>query len=176
MKRSLTEESLKRPPAEETIFIAKAKPIQPEDLELIVLHRDITQEWRNIATTENPYGFVKLGLPTTEPPEPSDATLEEAEHDERYTRLLDLVDVSLLPEELMQTDYVPPRTVDVATEMVDVAQSMRRIDQVMEREANEEEPEEVPPPPMDDPMDLDVNDEHLVGDYSYSFCEEDDGF
>ncbi|GFE53544.1 aspartyl glutamyl-tRNA amidotransferase subunit B, putative [Babesia ovis] len=181
MKRALHEEAIKRQQAEETIVIPKAKPLQQDEVELVEIHRDITQHWRNVATGQDSFGFVTLGLPTPERVDDPE-TYDEAEDDALYTKLLEVIDLSAFPEELIQTEYVQPRPMETVDDSADGKQSIRRIEQVMEREANEEETEDHDHQQQDtrhreeDVMDIDLNDDHIGGDYHYSFCDEDDGF
>ncbi|KAG6440040.1 hypothetical protein BBOV_III009555 [Babesia bovis T2Bo] len=177
MKRAFNEEPSKRQHPEDTIVIPKAKTLLPEELDLVSLHRDISQYWRNASSVEDGYDFISLGLPTPGRPEESEAVCDDEEDDRLFQKLLASVELSYIPQELIQIDYTQPRGQESINDMPDGKQSIRRIEEVMEREANEVDPEDTEMPTVrqslpidDDAMDVDL------ADYHYSFCEEDDGY
>ncbi|GIX61183.1 cyclopropane-fatty-acyl-phospholipid synthase, putative [Babesia caballi] len=159
MKRALDEQAVKEQPPKEGIVIAKARPLQPEELELVEVHREITQQWRNNATAEASYAFVRLGLPTRERAAAGEGVADDVDSDAQYARLLQLVDPALVPDELLQAEYVPAGALDgAAHEVTDVKQAIRKIDQVMEREANYVEADEQQPKAQrDDAMDAEAS-------------------
>ncbi|GBE58564.1 cyclopropane-fatty-acyl-phospholipid synthase, putative [Babesia ovata] len=181
MKRAADEQTLKEQPTEERV-VPPAKPLLPEEVELVGIHRDITQHLLGTVALDNGYSFVKLGLPSLEYTLPEGA--DDVDYDAQYARLRDMIDAALFPDELLQAEYVNVGGVDSAGhEVTDVKHSIRKIDEVMEREAKyvEEDDPKAAEERADDAMEVDTsmyndNDDHLVGDYNYSFCDEDDGF
>ncbi|CDR97424.1 hypothetical protein BBBOND_0313260 [Babesia bigemina] len=181
MKRAADEQTLKEQPTEERV-VPPAKPLLPEELELVGIHRDITQHLLSSVAPDNGYSFVKLGLPSLEYSLPEGA--DDVDYDAQYARLRDMIDVTLFPDELLQAEYVSAGADSAGHEVTDVKQAIRKIDEVMEREAKYVEEEEDPKAANerpDDAMEVDTsmyndNDDQLVGDYHYSFCEEDDAF
>lgn len=168
--------------AEEEVLIAPAEPLDRTQLETVNFHKLLTECWqRNAqpklgATPRVPcpdYGF---------PDHAPSALRDEADLDAQLKAFLEERDAALIPEELMYTNKVA-----LASQRVDnkrfrqkLTDRLKKIEmrerengpEKVEREARTDESEGEGPrgrgPGEGGPNEL----EDSVGDYKYSFCEE----
>ncbi|KAK1445161.1 hypothetical protein BgAZ_110670 [Babesia gibsoni] len=182
MKRGIDSQAVREQQVEERILVPRAKPLQKEELELIDIHRTLAQHWHNSATAEAGYDVLKLGLPTFHTGLTTTVTHDEVDPNILYHKLLKIIEPNLFPDEILQEEYLNPSQTDHGTAYsTDVKHTINKIDEVMKREANYEESNDQRSEgnKRDTEMDLDLlqfqdQDDHLVGDYHYTFCDEDD--
>ncbi|KAK1932681.1 hypothetical protein X943_000334 [Babesia divergens] len=181
MKRRVYEHVVKEQPREDTILVPKAKPLQQEEVDLIEIHRSLTQHWRNNAIIEDTEDLVNLGFPPILRGLSADGTPDDGRLTTQFSRLLEIVEPTLFPDELLQTDFTHVTSTDhMVIDAPDGKNAMHKIDAVMEREAKYANNGDQQMDEKKDDRDMEYDntfpehEDNLGEDYDYTFCDEDD--
>lgn len=150
-------------------------------MDLIEIHRSLTQHWRNNAIIEDTEDLVNLGFPPILRGLSADVTPDDGRLTTQFSRLLEIVEPTLFPEELLQADFTHVTSTDhMAIDATDGKNAMHKIDAVMEREAKYANNGDQQMDEKKDERDMEFDntfpehEDNLGGDYDYTFCDEDD--
>ncbi|EAN32221.1 hypothetical protein TpMuguga_04g00867 [Theileria parva strain Muguga] len=161
--------------ADDNVVINPSKPLDSTELEIISLHKVLTECWRNKS-------FYKGGVI----PKPlfrkydhlgrhSTIIDEDRDLDAELGSIMEFTDPSLIPDELMFTHNLEALNSGIENHVGPKQKLSAKLKSMELREDNYKH-EEFDHPHVEkvEMENLFNDDDYVVGDYKYSFCEEED--